>query len=215
MPSRNIVKHYAENQMWHIYNRGVDGRIVFETDRDYQVFLSLLKNCLSPDTKENHQDDIHEVQRFRRINLSNQVELLAYCLMPNHFHLLLYQHSSDGIEKLLRSATVAYVMYFNRVHKRQGRLFQGIYKGSEINSDAYWQHVSRYIHLNPIDAKKDYQSYPYSSYKYYVDSHPPRWLKPSKILNSFSSAEEYARFVGNYTGYKKELQDLRLVLADQ
>jgi putative transposase len=214
MPSRNTIKSYAEDQMWHIYNRGVDGKIIFNTARDYKVFLSLLKTCLSGNTKEPYQDECYEVQRLRRINLTGQVDLLAYCLMPSHFHLLAYQYSADGIQNLLKSITVAYVLYFNRANKRQGRLFQGTFKASEINSEAYWQHISRYIHLNPIDIKKDFRSYPYSSYKYYVTQQPPEWIKPSKILGCFADKKEYADFVDDYENYKNELSDLKHILAN-
>lgn len=217
MPSKNSVKQFAENQMWHVYNRGTFGRNIFIDDRDYSAFLSYFKICLTDEgaSQETYNEApfLEDIIRLRRLNLYKEVELVSYCLMPNHFHLLLFQYSHDGISKLMRSVMTGYSMYYNRRHKSYGHLFQGTYKGSLINSDSYWLHISRYIHLNPLDIKKDYKIYDYSSYKYYVKERAPTWLHPEHITGSFSK-NEYPKFVGSYVKEKEIFDDIKHVLAN-
>jgi hypothetical protein len=105
-------------------------------------------------------------------------------------------------------------MYFNKRHKRSGTLFQGVYKAARINSDSYWQHISRYIHLNPLDLGKDYIEYPYSSFRFYIGKAHSDWLRPDKVASCFKSKSEYANFVKEYIPYRNELKELKEVLAN-
>jgi putative transposase len=218
MPAKNAVKQFAPESMYHVYNRGVDKRIIFQDERDYVVFLSFLKYAFLPLEDTNKVVDtalLSEAQRFnlRRLNLANEVELAAFCLMPNHFHLLLYQHSSDGITKLMRSIATGYSLYFNKRYGRSGTLFQGRYKAIRINSDVYWQHISRYIHLNPLDRKADYRYYPYSSYRFHSGTAKAEWVKSELVLGNFSDAKQYEQFHDEYIPYRKELLGLKDMLA--
>jgi len=207
--------------MYHVYNRGVDKRIIFEDERDYAVFLSFLKYALTPiNDKEIEEEEIpllSQAQRFnmRRLNLASEVELAAFCLMPNHFHLLLFQYTTDGITKLMRSIATGYSVYFNKRYTRSGTLFQGRYKAKPIDSDAYWQHISRYIHLNPVDLGEDYKQFPYSSYGFYSGKASAEWVKPSMILDGFKNVGEYEKFHDDYLPYRKELLDVKDMLADR
>ncbi|MFT4532410.1 MAG: putative transposase [Candidatus Saccharimonadales bacterium] len=218
MPSRNTVKHFDTDQMWHAYNRGANKCDIFLDEQDYKVFLSFLKFCLSEEEDKQLISEAMtavDADRLRRLKLYKEVKLVSYCLMPNHYHLQLFQYSHDGISKLMRSVMTGYVSYFNRRHDRQGHLFQGIYKASLINSDSYWLHISRYIHLNPIDLGVSYQSYDYSSYKYYSGTvTAPRWLSTDFVVGQFSSAQDYIDFCDDYTGYKSGLKDIKEHTAD-
>jgi len=221
MTSKNATKVFEPDAMYHVYNRGVDKRIIFVDERDYSVFLSFLKYALLTDEQKSKLEIVDnkllsESQRFnlRRENLSEKVELVGFCLMPNHFHLLLYQYDIEGITKLMRSVCTGYSMYFNKRHKRIGTLFQGVYKASRINSDSYWTHISRYIHLNPLDIGKDYINYTYSSYRNYIGDARADWLKPEKVMDCFSSVREYETFVREYIPYKKDLKDIKDLLAN-
>lgn len=207
--------------MYHVYNGGVDKRIIFVDERDYAVFLSFLKYALlsSPDDKKVDTVDaslLTDTERFnlRREGLTEKVELVSFCLMPNHFHLLLYQYTKDGITKLMRSIGTGYSMYFNKRHKRVGSLFQGVYKASRISTDAYWWHVSRYIHLNPLDINRDYKNYPYSSYRFYSGSAQADWVKPEKILSGFKDPRAYEKFVDEYIPHREEIAYLKDLLAN-
>jgi putative transposase len=218
MPSKNSVKKFEAHQMWHVYNRGSFGRNVFLEDHDYAVFLSYFKICL---TDQRPSDEtfrtaplMEDIIRLRRLNLHKEVELISYCLMPNHFHLLLYQYTPDGISKLMRSIMTGYSMYYNRRYNGYGHVFQGTYKASHINNESYWLHISRYIHLNPIDIKKDYKAYDFSSYKYFIDRPSPTWLHPEHITGSFTK-KEYELFIDDYINQKDAMNEIKRLLADR
>ncbi len=189
MPAKNVDKQFVENGVYHAYNRGVEKRKIFLDDQDYRVFLHLLKYYLSPtDTKADHpivKTGHLNLLRPRPLkNLENDVELIAYCLLPNHFHLLLKQRSIDGMTKLLRRVATTYSLYFNRRYRRVGYLFQGRYKAVLINNDPALLHISRYIHLNPIKlTRSNLVSYPYSSYPYFLGLKNASWLKPNSVLS--------------------------------
>lgn len=221
MPSRNVVKQFVADKMYHVYNRGVEGRDIFMDERDYAVFLSFLKFALLSDSENQNnevvdQTLISQAERFtlRRKGLADKVDLVSYCLMPNHFHLLFYQHTEEGITELMRSVITGYVLYFNKRHKRTGSLFQGVYKASPINTDPYWWHVSRYIHLNPLDLGVDYKDYPYSSYRFFAKKAEAEWVKPDIILSGFRSAHSYEHFVEEYIPQRNELLEIKNVLAN-
>lgn len=203
MPSRNIVKDYAAEQYYHVYNRGVEKRIIFLDDQDYTVFIGLIKKYLNGETPI-----LHNRHSFSR--LGDEVQLLAYCLMPNHFHFLLYQTTEDALTRFMRRLATGYVMYFNNRYDRVGGLFQGKFKASHINADDYLQHISRYIHLNP----KDYRTWPYSSYRYYLKPNPPPWLTTQPILDLFDNNSAcYESFVSDYIENKQMLDELKWQLA--
>ena len=221
MPSKNTIRDFTKDSMYHVYNRGVDKRIIFTDERDYAVFLSFLKFALLSDedlSKHTIIDSglISEATRFnlRRQSLHGSVELIAYCLMPNHYHLLLFQNKPDGITRLIMSVMTAYTIYFNKRHKRLGPLYQGPFKASKINSEDYWDHISRYIHLNPLEIGKNYKTYKYSSYKDYTKSTKTDWLNISLILDNYKNISDYEKFVADYIDQFKEAKDIKEILAN-
>lgn len=221
MPSRNAIKKFEPETMYHVYNRGVDKRIIFTDDRDYAVFLSFLKYALLSDEELAHHEVvdgglISQADRFnlRRQGLHGAVELVSFCLMPNHYHLLLYQTEIDGITRLMRSIGTGYVAYFNKRHKRVGSLYQGRYKAGPITSQGYWDHISRYIHLNPVDLGEDYTLYKYSSYRNFIGKAEAEWLKPGLVMDSFGSANEYVKFVSDYISRRGDLKEIKELLAN-
>ena len=138
------------------------------------------------------------------MNLSSEIQLLAYCLMPNHFHLLAQQIYSDSITKLLRRVATSYVTYFNRKYRRKGTLFQNIYKAVLIDDPHRLLHLSRYIHLNPVATKKigplltsaSPADYPYSSYQKYLGLANPDWLNTHILISLLpTSHPSYQAFV--------------------
>jgi len=209
MPRKNSVKVFLENSIYHIYNRGVDKRIIFNEDRDYRTFLYLLKKYLSPSPKN---------KPFKKKEtLSDEISLLAYCLMPNHFHLLVKQKSKNGITKLVRKICTNYVMYFNSKNDRSGSLFEGIYKAIIVDNDEYLIHLSRYIHLNPNSSSiEKVETYPYSSFPYFVGSKQAKWVKPKQILDHFNKkrpSNAYRNFVKDYQ--KKDLSQINTLLLEE
>ena len=202
MPGRNIYKDYVPESYYHIYNRGIDGQEIFIDKDDYVVFLSLLKRYLGNGVSKNTVGVTYP-------SYANVVEVLAFCLMPNHFHLLIYQSDTDGMKLLLKSLGVAYGMYFNRKYKRLGPVFQQRYRASRISDEAYLLHISRYIHLNPAN----YRTWQWSSLPYYLGSLEADWIKPSRIVELFDKGE-YQKFVADYKGSRDDLKKIKHELAN-
>lgn len=216
MPAKNTIKTFAEDSYYHVYNRGVEKRNIFLDDHDFRMFLHLLKLYLSPPTKDN-------TKRLTRNNLvrprpvksiHQEIELIAFCLMPNHFHLLLKQVDRTGMTRLMRKLATAYVMYFNDKYNRVGTLFEGIYKAALIDSEYYLLHLSRYLHLNPSElTRNNLVNYPYSSYPYYLGRKNAAWINPTPVLSYFKSEKNnllkpvnsYRDFVEAYRGDSSEV----------
>lgn len=205
MPSRNIVKEFTAEAYYHVYNRGIEKRDIFQDDTDYIVFLGLLKKYLIGDMSAKASKNRHKHKTF-----GEQLQLLSYCLMPNHYHLLFYQSQDKAITDFTRRVMTGYVMYFNAKYKRVGPLFQGNYKASQINADAYLQHISRYIHLNP----DDFENWPYSSWQYYTGAKSAPWLDTKRVLSMFTGRKEHTEFVHDYQNTKRENDELKWQLAN-
>jgi putative transposase len=197
MPTRHIVKVYAPNRYYHVFNRGWNLSKIFLDDQDYVYFESLFIRHLSPTEQK---DKFGKPYR----HYANDVHLNAYCLMGNHFHLLLYQYSENGVFELMKSILTAYTMYFNRKYQRRGPLFESTFKAVIILDDSQLMHITRYIHLN----HRDYTHWPYSSYLDYSNS-PRNWVDSLPIINLFDSIEQYRKFVNDYSDMQRERDDIK------
>ncbi|MFC1627079.1 transposase [Patescibacteria group bacterium] len=199
MPLKNSIKEYKESAYYHLYNRGVAKGNIYKNDKDYKTFLSYLKLYLtSPDL----QGDSLQVAPSKQLkNHAETIKLLAYSLMPNHFHLLIYQNEPMGINYFMRSLGTKYSMYFNRKYKRVGPLFQGAYKAVEVTSEEQLIYLSKYIHRNPKDilpARRLLAGYKYSSYGNYLGLFNQSWVKTDEILSYFSKTNvnnSYKNFI--------------------
>lgn len=204
MPSRNIVKEFSPESYYHVYNRGVEKRLIFLDDQDHTVFLGLLKKYLIGEKPSKQNRHVFK-------NFQGELSLLAYCLMPNHLHLLFFQSTETAMTEFMRRVCTSYVMYFNHRHRRVGGLFEGIFRASRIDDDGYLQHVSRYIHLNP----EDYKNWPYSSYPVYTGEKKTLWVNTEPILGLFNdNPKEYGEFLDDYVDTKAELAILKHQLAN-
>lgn len=179
MPTRSP---FAVDEWYHCYNRGVDKRKIFEDLRDHERFLLGL-------FVSNSEIPVH-ISNLKRLQLRDilggdllergdlPVEIGAYCLMPNHFHLLIREVMEGGIAKFMQKLCTGYTMYFNTKHERTGALFAGTFKSKYVPDDRYLKHLVSYIHLNPAELfdpewktgrgdpfaiKKDLEKYRYSS----------------------------------------------------
>lgn len=208
MPTKNVVKNYGENQYYHIYNRGVDKMDIFREESDYTFFLYLLKRYLSPGETKDTKGRLLP-------NYAESVDLIAYCLMPNHFHALVFLKQRDGLERLMRSLMTSYSRYFNRKYRRVGPLFQSRFLASLIAADAYFWHISRYIHLNPIDIGADWRTYPFSSIGYFIGARKAKWINPQQIIEPTPRGRsEYAQFVADYQDMRATLSAIKHDLAN-
>lgn len=202
MPGRNLEKIYAPQTFYHVYNRGVNRRRIFEDAQDYRVFLNLFKRHLSLKPTSDKAGRVYPHYR-------EDLELISYCLMPNHFHALVYVGDNpEVLTKLFRSIATAYVVYFNRRYGRLGPLFQDRFRAVIINTDEQLWHISRYIHLNPVEFTGDYKSYPYSSFANFTGVKSPEWLNPKKLITMFKdNRQDYSQFVAEYESRFKELKE--------
>lgn len=137
----------AVGEIYHIYNRGVDKRTVFLENADYARFIHDLYEF-------NNNKPLrrwHSMSEVGLLTLDRMVELLAFCLMPNHYHLLIQEVQEGGITEFMRKLGTGYTNYFNQKHQRSGALFQGKYKVVRVSEDRYLRYLPYYIHLNPLD----------------------------------------------------------------
>jgi len=202
MPSRNILRLDAQDAYYHVYGRGVNKRRIYLDKQDYAVFMNLLKRYLG-------SDEVHDTSGRPYHNYSKQVDLVAFCLMPNHFHFLIYQVEVGALMQLMKAILTSYSRYFNTKYERRGPLFESRYKAAIVYNDAYLQHISRYIHLNPVGWRR----YPYSSLRYFLGTKQTDWVKPGRILAIFEG-DDYLKFVEDYQDYKKQLDFIKDELAD-
>lgn len=197
MPHKNTIRTYYAGGYYHIYNRGVEKRIIFTDSEDYKQFISLLEYYLITNKPQEPVLPVRNTPYWRSKLEENEVELISYCLMPNHFHFLLKQNSKDGVTKFMRRISNTYVGYFNKKYDRVGALFQGKFKTAHIKTDSYLLHLSRYIHINPLEVgplknKSGWlKSYPYSSYQDYLKIRRTPWVHPNIILGFFKNSTKY------------------------
>lgn len=190
MPSKNALKIYVEKSYYHIYNRGTNKERIFLDLQDYKTFLSYLKLYLLPPDLRGLSSQVKIAPSKQLKNFSGQITLNAYCLMPNHFHLLVWQNEANKINYFMRSLATKYSRYFNRKYNRVGSIFQGVYKAVLIENEEQLLYLSKYIHRNPIkilSARRvlaGIADYKYSSYGNYLNLFSQSWVKPLDFINS-------------------------------
>ena len=162
------------NAWYHVMNRGVARRKIFQSDAQREYFLSLLG-----ETSRRFNADWH-----------------AYCLMHNHYHLMV--HTPEGnLQRIMRHVNGVYTQFFNRQERRDGPLFRGRYKAILVDAQSYWLELSRYIHRNPLAAGivKDLKRHRWSSYRAYVGiDKASEWLTTDYILSSIGRTKRHQRY---------------------
>lgn len=188
---------FEKGYYYHIYNRGTEKRKIFLKNPDYSKFLQQIKKFNFPN------------------NTPEYVEIIALCLMPNHFHFLLIPVVDNGIPLFMQKLGTGYTMYFNKKYERTGVLFQGPYRCILIESESHLLHLTRYIHLNPVEliepgwkekgvknwnkVNKFLEKYPWSSYKDYLDEENlPFPVNKNVLIEEFQSPERYKKFLGEW-----------------
>ncbi len=200
---------FVEDQIYHIYNRGVEKRDVFLDDKDYFRFIHNLFefNNKNPVSNLNYYFNPKTMNvEARYIKKGNEprkllVEILLFTLMPNHFHLLLRQKRENGIVKFMQKLGTGYTNYFNKKYERVGGLFQGRFKAVLINEEAHFLHLPFYIHTNPLDLNYgsstsiDFLSnYRWSSFPDYIGKkNLPSVTQREFLLNIFEGEEGYKK----------------------
>ena len=203
---------FTENEYYHIYSRGVEKRKIFMNTKDYNRFVALLyiMNQDAPFTMGNFLRDKNKSLEdiFTEKREKTLVSVLGYCLMPNHFHLILYENSEGGISKFMGKLLTAYSMYFNTKYERSGPLFTHPFKSEHISNESQYMYIFSYVHLNPIsiidkkwkengiknkkEAEEFLKKYQFSSYLDFLNKNRlesaivdfsmiPRYIKETKL----------------------------------
>ena len=205
---------FAEGEHYHLYNRGVDKRVIFSSLADYKRFLMLL--YLANSEYDIRIGNLLKSKRYEDIFVRERGEPLvaigAYCLMPNHFHLLVTPLAKDGISRYMLKLQTGYAMYFNTKNERSGSLFQGPYRSAHVDDDRYLQYLYSYIHLNPAklqdplwrenvhsrnELMKFVERYPYSSYSAYLNA-THTITNPTMFPDYFSSKDDVRSHIADW-----------------
>lgn len=208
---RNI--EISVDEHYHVYNRGAHKQIIFHDRADYVRFLFLILFLQSPLVFDRISRAVHRFVKHRVFDIDNAdiseivrrryVELMAFCLMPNHFHLILREVEENGIARYMQRVLNGYTKYYNTKYEVSGHLFQGPYKAVHVVSNEQLLYLSAYIHRNPRELthwKNNEQRYEWSSYQDYIREN--RWdevLSPNLILEQFRTSDEYDEFMRTST----------------
>jgi putative transposase len=206
---------FALGEFYHVYNRGTDKRDIFLDNRDYKRFTELLYVCNS--TQSINLRDIHRETDsvFQQEREQTLVAIGAYCLMPNHFHILLTPVADDGVTRFMNKLGTSYSMYFNKKYDRTGALFQGRFKAKMVVVDEYMKYLYAYIHLNPVklidskwkdDGIRDFEA----TMKYlsqYSFSSLPRYIGPDREENSILDESLFPDYFSTVGSNIKELAE--------
>jgi len=142
--------NFVYGEFYHIYNRGINKQKIFHDSADYHRFLKLLYTANSEKNLviRNFSKEVYQLKKGERL-----VSIGAYCLMPNHFHILITQTEKGDITKFMHKLCTAYSMYYNNKYQRTGKLFEGKFKSEYAGTDNYLKYLFSYIHLNPLKIK--------------------------------------------------------------
>ncbi|KKQ34647.1 MAG: Transposase [Candidatus Nomurabacteria bacterium GW2011_GWB1_37_5] len=223
-----LRKHpFIIGQYYHVYNRGVDKRIIFNNKYDYERFLMLLH--LSNSSKPFVIEQLLNLQNMEYVDIFKidrgniLVSIGSWCLMPNHFHLLLREEVENGISQFMKKLATGYAMYFNLKNERSGSLFQGPFKSKYIGNDNYMRKLFSYIHLNPleikypswkenikqdkINSKKFLSLYRYSSYLDYLgyERIEGNLINQNEFPKYFSNTKDFQDFVEGFTKINEDI----------
>jgi len=213
-------------QYYHIFNKSIANFTIFNDEREYQRMLYTLQ-YYQPINQECSLAHFLQSDLVNKIGLhfyftkslkndEKLIEIIAYCLMPTHIHLIVKQLTDGGISKFMNNSLNSYTRYFNKRHNRLGPLWVGRFKRVLIETDEQLHHVSRYIHLNPTTANliKKPEDWPYSSYREYVEI-VNKNLRITPGLSTFNmSLSDYKKFVEDQIEYQKELANIKHLILE-
>ena len=196
--------NFIKGEFYHIYAHGIGGTNIFNEEKDYKRFITLLfsANGINSIPRLDRKIDLSLVWDIlnNKIDLGNPlINLVSFSLMPTHFHLLLEERKDDNISKYIHKILTSHSKYFNLKYERRGHLFENKFNSKHIDNNEYALILSCYIHKNSKDLpgwKNKEDSYPWSSYQDYVSEN--RWrhlLKKDIIEDQFKNSEEYKSFV--------------------
>lgn len=224
MPYRKIP--FVLDQIYHVYNRSVARQPIFRNQRDYQRALETIEYYSLKNTplRFSHRNrlSIREKGKYSSgsaIQSEKLIDLLGFCLMPNHFHFLLREKHEGAITRFMRKIQNSYAKYFNTKNKRDGAVFQSMFKAVRIENDEQLVHVLRYIHLNPVTSYilknvQELENYPYSSFMEYIKVRQSNLVDTSFINGFYKSSEAIKKFTYDQVEYQRELEAVKHLILE-
>jgi REP-associated tyrosine transposase len=191
MPYRQTA--FRAGSCYHLYNRGVNRQPIFFRDENWGYMIRRIRHYFRPEL----------------------VDIVAYCLMPTHYHLLVYLKTDDLSKQVMQPFGLSYTKAVNKQQGRVGPLFQGPFQAVRVDRDAYLLHLSRYIHMNPVAAGlvERPADWVFSSYRDYIDLRRGTLPVTHAILSQFSSPQAYQEFVESYSDQNAKI--IKDVLFDE
>ena len=218
---------FVNGEYYHIFNRGVDKREIFSSPKDYERFL-IAVDLLNDNydglmiewrdfKKSNPKKSVNDFLKGTFRKRESLVEVLAYCLNPNHFHFILKQVRDKGIERFLHKLGTSHTKYYNKKNKRSGALFQGVFKSIHVDSNEYLLYLSAYVNKNNfIHGYNKNDKWPYSSLHHYLGAKKDKLIKNSQIISSqFRNQSELSDFFAKNAKFLKDKKEMeRYILED-
>ncbi len=224
MPGREIP--LITGEFYHIFNKGIFLQDIFMGKRDFKRAMELVRYYQNnnPPLRFSQFMVLSKEKRDKILKeLSNKkdllVEIICYCLMPNHFHFLLKQLKDQGISKFISQFTNSYTRYFNVKNKRSGHLFQGKFKAVRVITEEQLLHLSRYIHLNPYSSGfvrriHELKDCSFSSLPEYLGENNFKSCNKQIIITRFRRSKSYWDFVRNQADYQKRLEQIKHLILE-
>lgn len=222
MPRRKYF--LGTGEYYHVFNRSIDGRPIFDSLKDCKRALNIINYYKHSGKKIRFSKYLLLNKEMRKLiwtdlkSKTPYIEIVSFCLMPNHYHLLLQQQLDNGITKFIQDFQNSYSRFFNTKYKRVGTIWQGQFKARHIENDEQLLHVNRYIHLNPytsyivksLEALKDY---PWSSLREYLQK--ANVISNGEIIRSnFNDITSYIKFVFDQADYQRELDRIKHLVIE-
>lgn len=218
MPYRHTL--IVPGQTYHVFNRSIARQPIFLNSRYFQRGLETINfyRYLSPPLRFSHFNRLPKVQKENfenKLKTSKKlIEILAFAIMPNHFHFILQENEENGISTFMRNFQNSYAKFYNTKHERNGALFQSMFKIVRIETDEQLLHVVRYVHINPLTSYmlkdiNDLELYPWTSYKAYLHDSNSNLVNTSFVLSYYDSLMKFIQFTCDQVDYQRTLSRIK------
>lgn len=218
MPYR--IHPFSKGEIYHVFNRSIGNIPIFLNQRDYKRAIEVIGfynyskpplrfsyfNRLTPEEKSQILTELETVR-------GRQIDLLSFCLMPDHLHFLIKEIEKNGISTFMSNLQNSYAKYFNLKTERHGSLFQSMFKAVRIETEEQLLHVCRYIHINPyvsflLKKIEELENYPWSSFPDYLGKRNLKFVNSKFILNYYSSTANFVKFTFNQLDFRRKLKNI-------